>query len=59
MDRKSPHELKLAPHGVMTELARLSGCCRKTVYNALRRNSGGVKASRIRELYRARYVENR
>lgn len=53
------NDINLAPYGCIGELAKLSGCCRKTVYNAIRRNGRGEKAEKIRELYRAKYLTNK
>lgn len=48
----------LPPNGWTEELAKLAGCCKKTVYNAIRRNSPGVKAELIRKLYITKYLKN-
>ena len=48
----------LPPNRWTEELATLAGCCKKTVYNAIRRNSPGVKAELIRKLYITKYLKN-
>ena len=50
------NEINLPHYGCIGELAKLTGCCRKTVYNALRRNSRGDKAEKVRALYRQKYL---
>lgn len=47
----------LPPNGWTEELAKLAGCCKKTVYNAIRCNSPGKKAEQIRELYRIKFLK--
>ena len=42
--------------GGKKELVKLSGACEKTVYNAIRCNSKGKKADKIRALFRSRYI---
>jgi hypothetical protein len=47
------------PSGYVTELARLCGCGRVTVFNALKRNAKGPKAELVRKMYRTKYVEGK
>lgn len=48
--------IMLPPTGWKQELARLAGATEKTVYNAIRKNSKGKKADKIRALFRAKYI---
>ena len=43
------------PTGYINELAKLCGCTRQTVNNALRKNARGEKADLIRRMFRAKY----
>jgi SOS response regulatory protein OraA/RecX len=52
---KTGKKIALPPRGYQQELARLAGCSDKTVVAALRRNSKGIKAERVRQLFRAKY----
>ena len=44
------------PTGYVKELARICGCTEATVWNALRKNSPGDKADRVRRVFRAKYM---
>ena len=44
------------PMGYVTELAKLCGCTRQTVRNALRKNSPGEVAERVRRMFRVKYL---
>ena len=46
----------LPPTGWKKELAQLADATEKTVYNAIRKNSRGKKADKIRALFRSRYI---
>ncbi len=46
----------LPPNNWQKELAELSGATTRTVYNAIRKNSRGKKADKIRALFRSRYI---
>lgn len=46
----------LPPTGWKKELARLTNATERTVYNAIRKNSKGKKADKIRALFRSRYI---
>lgn len=46
----------LPPYGCMKEIQRLTGYDRKTITTALRHNARGVKAERVREIFRAKYM---
>ena len=54
--KKQTNVISLPPKGWKKELVRLSGACEKTVYNAIRCNSKGDKADKIRALFRAKYI---
>ena len=54
--KKQTNVISLPPKGWKKELARLSGTCEKTVYNAIRKNSKSEKADKIRALFRAKYI---
>ena len=49
------NEISLPPMGYVQELAKLCGCDRRTVNNALRKNMKGKKADRVRKMFRAKY----
>ena len=53
---KNQTNIVLPPYKWKKELAKLSGACEKTVYNAIRKNSPGEKADKIRALFRAKYI---
>jgi hypothetical protein len=42
-------------HGWLSELAKMAGCTRTTVYTAIYRNARGKKADRVRRIYQAKY----
>lgn len=46
----------LPPHGCVTEIAKLTGYSRTTVMTALRKNAKGVKAEKVRQIFRAKYM---
>ena len=46
----------LPPTGWKKELAHLANATEKTVYYAIRKNSKGKKADKIRALFRSRYI---
>ncbi len=54
--KKQRDAISLPPNGWKKELVKLSGACEKTVYNAIRCNSKGKKADKIRALFRSRYI---
>jgi hypothetical protein len=54
--KKQTQAIFLPPRGWKKELAKLTDSCEKTVYNAIRQNSKGVKADKIRALFRAKYI---
>lgn len=49
---------KLPRHGYINELSRLVGCSRETTRKALFNNARGVKAEKVRRLYRVKYDNN-
>jgi hypothetical protein len=50
----------IAPkRGWMAELAKLAGCSKVTVSNAIHHNARGVKAEKVRQLYRAKYLSDK
>lgn len=46
----------IPPIGWKKELAQLANATERTVYNAIRKNSRGKKADKIRALFRAKYI---
>jgi hypothetical protein len=54
MEAKSK-KIVLPPTGYVQELARLAGCSMRTVNAALKHGGRGIKAERVRQLYRAKY----
>jgi hypothetical protein len=56
---KSERVILPPPAGYVNELARLCGCSRATVFNALRRGQAGEKADMVRKMYRTKYVLNK
>jgi len=44
------------PHGWINDLARLAGCTRITVRTAIYDNKRGIKAEKVRQLYREKYA---
>jgi hypothetical protein len=49
----------IPPSGYVNELARLCGCSRATVFNALCKNRHGEKADMVRKMYRTKYILNK
>jgi hypothetical protein len=47
------------PSGYVNELAKLCGCSRITVYNALRKGLRGEKSDMVRKMYRTKYILNK
>jgi hypothetical protein len=59
MEIKSSKTINMPPpHGWVSELAKLAGCTRTTVYTAIYKNADGKKADRVRRMYRAKYENN-
>jgi DNA-binding phage protein len=56
MEQKNKKEINLAPHGCVTEIAKLTGYSRTTITRALRNNTNGVKAEKVREIFRKKYM---
>ncbi len=54
--KKQTQAIVLPPTGWKKELAQLANATEKTVYNAIRNNSKGKKADKIRALFRAKYI---
>lgn len=54
--KKQTQAIILPPTGWKKELAQLANATEKTVYNAIRKNSKGKKADKIRALFRSRYI---
>ena len=52
----NPDGIFLLPNGYINDLAKLCGCSRETVRNALRKNQRGEKADLVRRIYRAKYM---
>ena len=52
-----PNSVFVPPAGYVTELAKLCGCTRATVNNALRKNMRGEKAEIVRRVFRTKYAE--
>ena len=48
----------LPPHGLIAEMTKITGYSRPTITNALRHNSRGTKAEKVRELYVKNYSVN-
>jgi hypothetical protein len=55
METKSIRVSAPPPHGWLSELAKLAGCTRTTVYTAMYKNASGKKADRVRRMYRMKY----
>ena len=53
--KESKQVLAPPPHGWVGELAKLTGFSRVTVRTALRNSAKGVKAEKVRQLYREKY----
>ena len=51
-------EIFLSPHGLIAELARLTGFSRITVRTALRNGAKGLKAEKVRQLYKQKYLQS-
>lgn len=56
MEEKAQKKIYLPPHGCITEIANLTGYSRTTVMTALRKNAKGVKAEKVRQIFRAKYM---
>ena len=56
-ERAKAAKIMLLPMGYVTELAKICGCTRATVFNALRKNARGEKCDRVRRVFRAKYAE--
>lgn len=54
---KEKQKLMLAPHGCVTAIHRITGYSRTTIRRALRQNSKGEKAEKVREIFRKKYLE--
>ena len=46
---------KIARHGFINDLAKLCGCDRQTVRNAIYDNANGKKADFVRKMYKTNY----
>lgn len=44
------------PRGYINEIAKLAGCDRRTVSAALHHNASGMKADKVRAIYKAKYM---
>lgn len=42
----------LPPRGWKKKVAEATGCCQKTVYNAIRGNAKGPQANKVMEVYK-------
>ena len=58
MKKKESEDIFLPPHGCVTEIAKLTGYSRTTVQMALRKNANGVKAEKVREIFRIKYLNS-
>lgn len=56
MEEKNKKKIYLAPHGCITEIAKLTGYSRTTITRALRNNTKGVKAEKVRQIFKAKYM---
>ncbi len=56
MKKTESDDIFLPPHGCVSEIARLTGYSRTTVQMALRKNAKGVKAEKVREIFRTKYL---
>lgn len=55
--KKMANKIFLAPpRGYINEIAKLARCDRKTVSTAIHHNATGAKADKVREIYRAKYM---
>lgn len=50
-------EIFMPPHGCVGEIAKITGYSRKTVTTALRHNARGVKAEKVRQIYKEKYLK--
>lgn len=48
----------MPPRGIIKDLAEITGYSRTTITNALRYNTRGIKATKVRELYRVKYLNS-
>lgn len=56
MKKDTKTEMVIAPYGAFKEVARLAGCSIPTVRAALRNNASGPKADKVKQIFRAKYV---
>ena len=56
MEENSKTKIFLPPHGCVTEIAKLTGYSRTTVMKALRKKQKGVKAEKVRQIFRTKYM---
>ncbi len=59
MTNTKTDEIFVTPFGAIGEIAKIVGCSYPTVRNALRHKSTGPKAERVRQVYRAKYMNNK
>lgn len=59
MDTNIKQPIFLPPHGCVTEIAKLTGYSRTTVQMALRHNTPGIKAEKVRQIFRSKYLTNK
>lgn len=50
-------EIFMPPHGCVGEIAKITGYSRKTVTTALRHNARGMKAEKVRQIYKEKYLK--
>ena len=55
MENQNNSRIVVPPMGYVNDLAKLCGCTRETVRQALRYNRPGEKADKVRRMYRAKY----
>jgi hypothetical protein len=57
MDTRKSNKVSVPPqHGWINDLARLADCSRETVRTAIFDGRRGMKSEKVRQLYRAKYV---
>ncbi|MDR2816157.1 MAG: helix-turn-helix domain-containing protein [Proteiniphilum sp.] len=56
---KKEIKIDVLPVGYVSELARLCGCSRATVWNALRGRVKGKKSDMVRKMYRTKYLNEK
>ncbi|MDR2286537.1 MAG: hypothetical protein LBE04_03545 [Prevotellaceae bacterium] len=59
MNTKLENYQKPLKKGWVTELAKLCKCTTVTVSNAIHHNSPGVKAEKVRQMYRIKYLNRK